>query len=133
MTSLDDVFTSNTLKASDLGDSEVTLTIKGYEVKKFDDGAKPIIHFEETDKALVCNLTNGKRIANNLKTKDFDGWVGKEITLYSEKVEFKGDMVDAIRVKIEQPTRTAVKGKLPGARTMDERNPPPPLDDEIPF
>ena len=130
MTGLDDVFTSGTLKAADLGDSEVTLTIKGYEVKKFDDGAKPIIHFEETDKGLVCNLTNGKRIANNLKSKQFEDWVGKEITLYSEKVEFKGDMVDAIRVKIEQPVRKAIKGKLPGHRGADE---PPPLDDEIPF
>ena len=131
MPDLDDIFTGSTLKAGDLGDKDVTLTITGVEIKEYEEGSKPVLSFAGTQKTFVCNKTNANRIAEMHGRKNIDeAWVGKQITLYPDRVEFRGDMVDAIRVKILKGAKpkAAAKVKPDWHRGADE-----PLDDPIPF
>lgn len=120
---LSQVFESATLKASDLQGSEPKVKIATVEKKGFDDGNKLVITFENKKKALVCNKTNANRIAHAYGT-DTDGWIGKEITLFVDQVDFKGDIVDAIRVRAIKPV---------AAPTQQGAAPRGDMDEEIPF
>jgi hypothetical protein len=133
--SIDDVYQGKTLKASDLKNRSVKLIIADVELKNFDDGAKIILSFHKTDKQFVCNKTNANRIAE-WHGKHPDNWKGKEITLYPDRTEYQGKLVDCIRVQlpIRDPEVRAAVAK------HDEANPPPAepdfakeLNDEIPF
>ena len=131
MTDLDEVFTSNTLKASDLNERDVTLTITGVEIKKYEEGSKPVLAFAGTDKKFVCNITNARRIGKMHGDKNItENWIGKQITLYEEDVDFKGDTVPAIRVRIVRPKTKEVAKKEPWNRGADE---PDDFSDPVPF
>ncbi len=93
------VFSGDTLKAADLQGREIPVIVSSVEMKKFDNGNKLVLKFEGKNKTLVCNKTNAKRIAS-MYGGDTDKWIGKEIVLYTDQVEFQGDLVDAIRIKI---------------------------------
>jgi hypothetical protein len=121
---LSQVFDSATLKAADLQGAEPVVKIEKVEMKKFDDGNKLVIAFEGKKKALVCNKTNANRIAHAYGT-DTDAWIGKEITLFVDQVEFKGDIVDAIRIRAKKPA--------PPARQTGGVSDAAMADDEIPF
>jgi hypothetical protein len=95
---LSSVFTSDTLKAAGLQGREVTVVISTVEAKQFDDGNKLILTFQGKKKALVCNKTNANRIAFLYGTNT-DGWIGREIVLFVDVVDFQGRTVEAIRVK----------------------------------
>jgi hypothetical protein len=104
MPSIDDVFSGDTLKASDIKGREPTVTIKEVSVKQFTnrDGKpqnKLVISFHKASKALVCNKTNAQRIAF-LHGKDYTQWPGKNITLFVDPfVQVGHEMVEAVRVK----------------------------------
>ena len=121
---LSQVFDSATLKAADLQGSEPTVIIASVEMKKFDDGNKLVITFQGKKKTLVCNKTNANRIAHAYGT-DTDGWIGKEITLFVDQVDFKGEIVDAIRIRAKKPAAPVRQASADMGR--DEMN------DEIPF
>lgn len=110
------VFGGSTLKASDLQGAEPTVTIESVEMKKFDNGNKLVIAFTGKEKTLVCNKTNANRIAHAYGTNT-DGWIGKQITLYTDMVDFQGSVVEAIRVRAKKP--------MPAGAAMH--------DDEVPF
>ena len=103
---LNDVFTSASLKASDLKGREVEVAIERYEIKDFDDGNKIVLHFVGAEKTLICNKTNANTIADMHGT-DIDGWVGKKITLFPTQTDFNGKQVPCIRVKIGGPAPPA--------------------------
>ena len=125
------VFGGDTLKAADLQGTEPTVVIASVEMKKFDNGNKLVIAFQGKKKSLVCNKTNANRIAYTYGTNT-DNWIGKEITLYTDLVDFQGSTVEAIRIrppaKRPVPVRVAQSHQAP---------PPPPMDeavgDDIPF
>ena len=67
-----------------------------------DDGKqKPVIYFRGKEKGLVCNATNYDVIADAYGDET-DDWAGQPIELYPTKVPFKGQLTDAIRVRIPQ-------------------------------
>lgn len=125
MPNINDIFGGGFLKAEDLKGQSPTVTIERVEVKDFDDGKKLILHFAGKDKALVANKTNGNIIAEVLGSDDTDDWEGKRITLTVRKVEFKGELVPAIRVSLDPPTTGKAK---PVAPPPDDAG-----DDSIPF
>lgn len=155
---LSTVFNSDTLKAADLQGREHTVVIATVELKEFNDGNKLVLSFQGAKKTMVCNKTNANRIAYMHGTNT-DGWIGKEITLYPDLVDFQGKTVEAIRVRppvarAAQPARngaTPIAGTNYQARpaagvTMVERRPPQTenpapaggnirsdMDDPIPF
>lgn len=117
---IDDAFPSKYLKASDLpenGTQSATIEKVTIEEVGRNKDKKPVIHFDNLDKGLVCNKTNANTIAKIANSREFEDWTGKTIHLYRAEVEFGGEMVESIRVKIK-----AAKGKVE-----------PDIDDEIPF
>jgi len=66
---------------------------------------KMVIQFEETKKKFICNKTNAKLIASSLGTEDVDEWIGKKITLFSDRCKLKGEMVDCIRIRAPKSSK----------------------------
>lgn len=104
MADIGEFMQSKTLKASDFPKPQM-VTIRLIEQSDEYDG-KPLVWFKELDKPLVANTTNLKLIAK-LHGRDYTKWGGKMLNLYSTMVEFKGDMVPAIRVKLAGGAQTA--------------------------
>lgn len=98
MPDINNIFTSKSLKASDLQDKEVAMTITEVKAIQFDGDPKLVIAFQGTDKTLIANKTNSVRISKMYGTNT-DKWIGKQIILYPTEVEYKHDLVPAIRVK----------------------------------
>lgn len=121
------LFPSKYLKASDLREKEVVLTIdpeRGVKVEKLQrqGGAKeprPVLYFleckaaaerkGEEEKALVLNKTNAKVIAAMYGT-DTDKWKGQRITLYPTRTKFGLESVECIRVRDTIPPAKEVNG-----------------------
>lgn len=133
-----DVFPSNYIKADDLQGRDVLVVISDAKMEKLGDDQKLILYFQHKDKGMVTNKTNANRIAY-LYGDDTDGWIGKEIILTSEFVEFQGRTVKGLRIKPPvrngqgpaSPPRPAPLSNRQPATTYTEANPPPP--DDIPF
>jgi hypothetical protein len=90
---------SSYLKASDLKGHEVHVRIASVEEAKFEEGNKLLLKFQGKEKGLILNMTNARRIASKCGTNS-DEWVGREVVLYEEEVDFQGRMVPAIRVRV---------------------------------
>jgi len=103
MTDINSIYksTGTNLRATDLGDKSWPLTIQEVEEYAFDDGTKLILRFTKGDRGLILNKTNARKIAAMYGT-DTDSWLGKEIVLAAEDVEFQGDLVKGIRVQSEK-------------------------------
>lgn len=100
---INEAFPSNWIKAHDLsGDTPVT--ISGFKLGAYDDGKPaPSLSFTEMPgKWLGVNKTNSKVIAK-LHGDDTDGWKGKRITLYPTEVEYQGEMIMGVRVRMTAP------------------------------
>lgn len=87
-----------------------TFTIEKVTVEEIgkDKDRKPVVHFDETDKAMVCNKTNWNTIAKVAGSDDSDDWKGKKISLGRSEVEAFGEMVEAIRVRLRTDTRKTI-------------------------
>lgn len=91
---------SNYLKAQDLpAGREIPVIVASYEVTELDGKPKIVLSFQGKEKTLVLNKTNAAAIAH-VYGDDADHWNGKQILLYSTKVDYAGQMVDAIRVRV---------------------------------
>ena len=106
-----DAFSSKYLKASDLDEQDITYRIRRYaEAEKMgasdDADEKPVLYFDGEKKGLALNKTNAT-IIGRIHGQEMDDWVGKEITLYPTMVEFRGDMVEAIRVRLPEKKKVA--------------------------
>ncbi len=111
MPSISNFYPAKWLTASDLSEQGLVLTIGDVTLEKMSDGnEKPVISFVEHEKGLVCNKTNAKTIAK-LYGDDTDDWSGQQITIYPTEVDFKGERVDAIRVKNKKPKEAKANSK----------------------
>src|SRR5512139_2427908 len=102
MPNIDDVFGGTTLKSADIKGKNPVVTIEDVTVKEFkdQDGStkkKLMVSFVGASKALVCNVTNARRIAH-LYGADYAEWAGKKIKLQVDMVDFGGQVKDGIRV-----------------------------------
>lgn len=124
---IDQAFPSNFIKASDLQGREIPVIIASADVEKIGNGneQKLVLKFQGKSKGMICNRTNANRIAYSYGN-DTDGWIGKEIILYPDMVDFQGRMVEAVRVKA--PVKQVAKPRVPGSAST-----PVDIDDEIPF
>jgi len=128
---IDQAFPSNFIKASDLQGREVSVVISGADVEKIGNGndQKLVLKFKGKSKGMICNRTNANRIAYSYGN-DTDGWIGKEIILFPDMVDFQGRMVEAVRVK--------APAKKPNGTPKPPPSPPDDparddMDDSIPF
>lgn len=122
------IYPSKYVKAADLGDKQVTVTIKSAVMEELGYGAekerKLVIYFEKATKGLILNRTNAMIIAS-MYSPETDNWIGNAIILYSMRVKAFGSWHDAVRVKEQVPPRNVGAAKMPEA--MQEA---PPIDDE---
>jgi hypothetical protein len=96
---LNDLYPSNWLKAADIGDEPLILTIDRIEVAEMQDGnRKPAVYFREEGRGLILNKTNANTIAA-VYGDDTDSWVGHKIQLLAVPVDFQGKTVEAIRIR----------------------------------
>ncbi len=100
MTTIDEAFPSNWLKAADFNNRTVKLTIDKVVFEEIgqNNDKKPVVYFEKVKKGLILNKTNATTIGA-VHGQDFEGWTGKEIELFSMSVPFQGQNVAAIRVR----------------------------------
>jgi hypothetical protein len=122
-------FPSKYLKASDLQDRNVPVIMSHVALEDVGDNErKPVLYFHGKNKGLVLNKTNSRVIAAAYGD-DTDDWHGKPLVLFPAMVDFRGDSVEAIRVKAppkqKEPQRQAPRTEV--------ENPAAGLDDEIPF
>lgn len=111
---MNEVFPSRFLKADDLEEGDLTVTIHDSEPVTHEEFTqkgkptpdhKPVLHFSQPrgTKPLVLNKTNWTAISKALGSDDSDDWCGKSITLYATEVESFGEMTMAIRVRLKAP------------------------------
>lgn len=95
---IDQLYPSRFLRSADLNGKPMQVAIS--DIKREDVGGemKVIISFTDGTKQLILNKTNARAIAKALGAET-KGWIGKEITLVPTQVDFRGDLVDAIRVR----------------------------------
>lgn len=104
-----DLFPSPYLSAGDFDSREFTLTITAVEVEKLADGTrKPAVWFREAEKPLLLNKTNAVTIANRY-SPETEAWEGRPLTLYPTTTDFRGQVVDCIRVKVPEALQTAAE------------------------
>ena len=99
-----DVFGSQYLKAGELQGREATVTIESVKVVTLNDKRKLAIKFFGKQKGFVVNKTNSRTI-ERAYGPNTDGWINNQIVLYPAMVDFQGEQVEAIRVRIPGPTR----------------------------
>ena len=100
---------SNYLKYTDIPeDHDTIVTIDSYAEEEIGQGdqkkKKWVVYFKEMPLGLVLNKTNGTAICKALLTDEMEDWKNRKIGLYiKDDVEFQGDIVSAIRVRVKAP------------------------------
>lgn len=99
--------------------------------------------FDEFEKPMVLNSTNGNIIAAIIKSEETDEWPGHKIVLYDDPtVSFGGKLVGGIRVRAPRGQAAAPAKHVPTAspKPAPTRNQPaqepetePPSEDDVPF
>ncbi len=121
MVRLNSLFPSRYLKADDFP-RPVLVTIKRVDEELLNDGrSKPAVFFEELQKGLILNITNGKNIAALIGSDETQDWPGHQIVLYRDIVQFQGRSTPGVRVQ----------AATPGAQPPEARPELP--DEEVPF
>ena len=130
-----EAFPSKYLKADDLNGKPVVLTIQAAkeEVLKTPDGkeqTKVVVYFKGMRKGLPLNMTNFDSIVAITGRDDSTDWPGFAVEAYPTKVEMKGKMTDAIRLREPEQADMIAKAKtkpktrtkrLPQEDDLDER------------
>jgi hypothetical protein len=123
MASINDIYTSKWLVAADLKRQPRTYTITRVSIGTVGQGAEAktqlILNFEEIDKPLGLNVTNSRAIGN-IYGEDYEEWTGEAVVLFPTKVDFNGQMKDAIRVD-EAATREILQAKLREVRAAAKK------------
>jgi len=131
---MSDAFPSKWLTAAELEDedgnpADQTLTIREavmeeMEIPGKDPVEKPVVYFEEIDKGLVLNKTNGKSIAG-MYGNDTEDWAGERVTLYPTEVNFQGTMTPCIRVRGKVPKKAKAPTLKDSPAVLTPANPGP--------
>lgn len=140
---ISETFQSKYLKAADLKGRTVRVRISSISSETMDGKIKPLLFFERAGKGLVLNRTNSATLAYALGDNT-DNWIGQDINLFMQMVNYQGTMQPAIRVSVPEapavqnggqqfaPTPQAQPDRMipnaanrPAPAAFDERNPPP--------
>lgn len=95
---------SKFLKRIDVGSGKL-LTIKECTQENVAKEGQPAemkwcVFFEETDKPLVLNRTNGELIAMITNKRNSDDWGGSKVVLYDDpSISYGGKLVGGIRIR----------------------------------
>jgi hypothetical protein len=138
MAKLSQLFPSKWLKAADLPEEGIIVTIRSMDTEKMPDGAeKLVLYFDEVEKGLVLNKTNANAI-EKMYGDETDDWEDERISLFPTFVDFKGEQTEAIRVKPKKPkpklaTADAKPVKASGKQAPVSRAEDEDDEEEMPF
>lgn len=91
-----------------------------------------VLHFEETPKGLVMNITNGEIMAENFGDDEMNNWRGRRVDLYNDRnVVYRGKRTGGVRVKSIEPSTESVNKDMQEAKNLNEEEETG--DEEIPF
>lgn len=138
---VDEIYTSNYLKAEHLGAAGTTVkvTVNAVDVEEFTDNRTEttkrqiVMSFVGKDRRFGLNVTN-KTVMADMHGKDTDGWLNKTITLTVRRELCFGEMQDCLRIVHDGTTF-----KPPENKPADNGNDAPGGDhkpikeDDIPF
>lgn len=106
-------FKSNYLKAADIEDDNTIVTIDSIQMQDINGETKPVLYFNEFDAGLVLNKTNANAITEALGTPETDNWIGRQIVLCVQTVDFQGKPTEAIRVNLRAAKKIAQQVQAP--------------------
>ena len=120
MASVNDLRSSKFLKKEDVGQG-VLVTIRSVSQENVaKEGAEPelrwTLHFDEFEKPMVLNSTNGQIIGKITGIEDEIefGWVGKQVVLFHDpNVSFGGKLIGGIRVRAVRRKTAPVQQPVP--------------------
>jgi len=115
----DEMYPSRYLRPSDLGGREARVTINDVTTELVGGERKNVMAFAGKNKQLVLNKTNANAIMR-VHGKETDAWIGKELILFATTVDFRGEPVPGIRVKV--PTQP--KRPTPADDDVNDQTPP---------
>lgn len=97
---MSEAFPSNYLSAVDLQGRPVTVIMGAVEREPIGNNKdiKPVLYFQGKNKGMVLNKTNSNSIVM-MYGDDSEFWAGKTITIYPAKTDFRGDIVDCLRIQ----------------------------------
>lgn len=130
--------TSNFLRKEDVDPPQLVTMTGCTRVNMAREGFPPdmrwALHFEEFEKPMVLNSTNGQLIASITGSEESADWTGKHIVLYKDMSVRNpaGQMVGGIRVRAP---KAGYKAPAKGS-SAELETPPEPEDpdfDEIPY
>jgi hypothetical protein len=133
MVTLSNAFPSKYLKAADLIDGPVIVTVRAAEqevIKGFDgkEQSKVILYFAKKLKPLPLNRTNFEAMMDISGSDESDDWPGTRIELYVTKVTMpNGKPTDGIRLRKPNGAEKPKKVATPIVES------PPVYDDEVPW
>ena len=123
MAKIHEIFPSNFLSGEDILNHAPVLVViervyreEVYDPKSKEKDAKKrkkrvlVLAFKGARKPMICNKTNAKRIAK-LHGKETNDWVGKSITLHTERVFAFDDWHNALRVQMPETGSKQLKGQ----------------------
>lgn len=96
---LEEFFPSKHLKASDLKDKEVRVTIQRVEREKLGEDMRPVVYFNGKEKGVALNKGNTTTLVDAFGRNSND-WFGREIILLSVWTDYQGKPVQGIRIRI---------------------------------
>ena len=125
-------FPSNYLKSSDLNGKPWDMHIRACVMEDLGQGndkeSKPVLYFDGAQKGLVLNKTNANTIVKSYGD-DTAGWPSKPVQVFPTTTEFKGETVDAIRVRVVSEAPQPEPEPQPDAAPMADAE----FSDSIPF
>ena len=123
--SIKTLFPSRFLRPSDLGDTDMLLTIARVSLEDFGSSGykeqKAVVFFREIDKGFVLNKTNASSIAY-LYGDNTAGWVDKRVLLFKTEVSYQGKQMEGIRVRMRPPSQL----QMPETASPEPPEPPNP-------
>lgn len=131
---------SKFLRKEDVGAGALLTIREVYEENIAKDGApaemKWCVAFDEVEKPMVLNSTNGQLIAKVTGSEESDAWVGHKVVLFHDpSISFSGKVVGGIRVRAPRGAAAAKPGPI-AAKVIEVAKPAAPQepdDETIPF
>lgn len=125
---------SNFLTRADVGQGVLATIKEVFEHNVAKEGAPEELRwcmsFEELEKPLVLNMTNGAIIAAITKSENTDDWPGHRVVLYDDpSVSFGGKLVGGIRVRAPRGQAAKAIKAAPKAKPAPVE---PPVDEDLP-
>ena len=124
-----ELFPSRFLRHADLQGRPQTVIIEDVTLEDVGGEKKPVIRFRGKQKGFVCNATNYDIIADAYGDQT-DDWPGQPLELYPTRVQFKGQLTDAVRVRIPPAKPAPAPKQAPAPKPAPEASE---LNDDVPW